>query len=123
MCAVSAWSFPEQLAADVAHHLQINSQHLLQPVSSPWGTVLNIKRELQGQGFHRTLHLVLQINQTADSQLQGCSLALLQHLPSSVFVDPYQLEDLLRLSATSYTLPDARYAYSFKLFGPLDLEL
>lgn len=66
---------------------------------------------------------------------EGCEMWLLQPLPSSIFADPYQLEDLTRAAAAtsnnsrSPSDPQQQqpqndeYRYSFKLLGPLDLEL
>lgn len=88
-----------------------------------WDSVFSIKRSLEGTGFHRTLKLELNYD-AEDVTFEGCQLSLLQLLPSSVFADPYQLEDLTRSSAGSAAEPvSGGYSYTFKLLGPLDLEL
>ena len=72
---------------------------------------LVVARSITGAGFHRTLEQNVTV--TSSKAAGGCQLATVQHLPSSVFVDPYQLEDLSRKESE----------LSFQLVGPLDLEL
>lgn len=68
-------------------------------------------RSLSGRGFHRTLRLQLRAARGGGGA--PCTVALLQPLPSGLFADPYQLEDLAR----------ARPGARFDLLGPVDLEL
>lgn len=86
--------------------------------AAPFDDGVRPSRELQGEGFHRTLHIRLQAPHLPAARTGGvaaspCRAALLQPLPSGVFADPYQLEDLQR----------SRPGTRFHLVGPLDLEL
>uniref|UniRef100_A0A383WGT5 Phosphatidylinositol-glycan biosynthesis class X protein n=1 Tax=Tetradesmus obliquus TaxID=3088 RepID=A0A383WGT5_TETOB len=58
---------------------------------------------------------------------EGCQTSLLQLLPSSIYADPYQLEDLVRSSSSDAAAGPSSTAegtaYTFQLLGPLDLEL
>jgi hypothetical protein len=102
-------------------------QHQLQDsttAGASWDIVVGIQRRLEGKGFHRTLHLQLKPAAAARehaASLDACLLSVLQPLPSSVFADPYQLEDLTRTPSNSSSKPG--YGYTFQLLGPLDLEL
>jgi hypothetical protein len=90
---------------------------------STWDSIISIQRRLDGKGFHRSLQLQIAPASTDSTQdTHGCVLSLLQPLPSSVYADPYQLEDLTR-SIDSSGSNKAGYNYVFKLLGPLDLEL
>jgi hypothetical protein len=91
-----------------------------------WDDAVSIQRRLEGKGFHRTLHLHIQPAAAAGqhfASLDACQLSLLQPLPSSVFADPYQLEDLTRIPGNSSSSHKPGYGYTFQLLGPLDLEL
>ena len=95
---------------------------------SEWGAArgssssgARVTRRLEGAGgFHRTLHLELELDVDGEAPPGGgvCRAALLQPLPSGLFADPYQLEDLARASASS-----SGGGANFSLHGPLDLEL
>jgi hypothetical protein len=83
--------------------------------AAPWaGGGVQLTRALNGAGFHRALSLRVAVPRTAAARLGACRLVLLQPLPSGLFADPYQLEDLRR---TSHAAPQS------ELLGPLDLEL
>jgi len=118
----------QTIAEELAAHLHTDTGQLTDNSfgARTWGSILSIKRSLEGTGFHRTLKLELNYD-AEDVTLEGCQLSLLQPLPSGVFADPYQLEDLTRSSAGSAAGPDSPvsggYSYTFKLLGPLDLEL
>lgn len=107
----------DTVLADLAPHLQEDASQLLEQskAAADWGSIVSIRRSLQGTGFHRSLRL--QIAPPATGSVPGCGLSLLQPLPSSIFADPYQLEDLTRTST------QVGYGYTFSLLGPLDLEL
>ncbi|GBF90927.1 hypothetical protein Rsub_03782 [Raphidocelis subcapitata] len=89
--------------------------------AAPWNSAaVRLTRELDGAGFHRTLSLrvdaagAVPAAAAAAAGPAACRLVLLQPLPSGLFADPYQLEDLRRTSPA---------APRFELLGPLDLEL
>lgn len=113
----------DSVLQELASHLGVDASTLQQPQAAWDSSSLSIHRRLEGKGFHKTLHLHLQAAAAALPQgTEGCHLSLLQPLPSSIFADPYQLEDLTRPSGSGSTRK-AGYAYTFKLLGPLDLEL
>lgn len=137
--AHSSWQVPQHIITELEAHLRAS---FVQPANTPssssaaaaavtWGGILDIHRRLDGTGFHRTLELRLApAAEGSIARFAGCSLSLLQPLPSSVFADPYQLEDVTRLSisSNSSSSSDQRhaaggYSYTFELLGPLDLEL
>jgi hypothetical protein len=107
----------DTVLAELATHLQLDAAQLQEQstAASDWGSTVSIQRNLQGTGFHRSLRL--QIAPAAAASVGACGLSLLQPLPSSIFADPYQLEDLTRTST------QVGYDYAFSLLGPLDLEL
>ena len=118
-----SWALSETVLDELNQHLGVSVQRPGDSTSRPsnWADVISIHRRLDGIGFHRTLELQLGPPTAADaSPFEGCLPLLLQPLPSSVFADPYQLEDLTRGSCQSAA---NGYDYSFKLLGPLDLEL
>jgi hypothetical protein len=101
---------PRSLAVQVAISLS-NPIKQENPRSNDRTNSVTASRLLYGSGFHRTLQQTVAVG--SSSSADACQLATVQHLPSSYFVDPYQLEDLARKEA----------GLSFELLGPLDLEL
>lgn len=112
--------FTDTVLAELASHLQLDASQLQEQstAAADWGSVVSIQRSLQGTGFHRSLRLQIAPAAAGSStrSVEGCGLSLLQPLPSSIFADPYQLEDLMRIT-------QAGYDYTFSLLGTLDLEL
>lgn len=108
----------DTVLAELASHLQLDASLLQAKSTADWGSVVSIQRSLQGTGFHRSLRLQIAPAAAGSStrSAEGCGLSLLQPLPSSIFADPYQLEDLTRST-------QAGHDYTFSLLGPLDLEL
>lgn len=111
----------DKLASSAVQHLEIATAALQE--APAWdATSTRLQRQLLDQGFHRTLKLQLfglpspgqwdALGKRAGAS-PSCSLVLLQQLPSGLFADPYQLEELQRKSIGT----------QFKLLGPLDLEL
>jgi hypothetical protein len=120
------WYIPNDLTVLIADHL-VAPAGSLKDSSSTWQHQFRIHRELHGAGFHRTLKINIQrINDDA-AHLQGCHMSLLQPLPSSIYADPYQLEDLVRSSSSNEDTVTSSLAgqssFQFQLLGPLDLEL
>lgn len=117
---------PDDLFALVAEHLIAPSAGLADS-SNTWQQQFRIHRELQGAGFHRTLVFNIKCIEQHSIDLQGCQTSLLQPLPSSIYADPYQLEDLARSSSSSLATEAIGSAgggpYNFKVLGTLDLEL
>jgi len=107
-----ASSIDPSLSAGAASRLGVPAALLDAPPPHWRSSTVNLRRHLTGQGFHRSLHMNLQLDGLIGGAAE-CRLALLQLLPSGLFADPYQLDDLQR------NAPGA----SFTLLGPLDLEL
>jgi hypothetical protein len=123
----TGWHFSESITRDLASHLGAGAaaadiQHSTDHAAS-WDSLLSIRRQLTGSGFHKTLQLELHPVPSSVGSAQACQLSLLQPLPSSIFADPYQLEDLTRGSEGSAAGAAPGYSYSFSLLGALDLEL
>jgi hypothetical protein len=105
-----------ELASAAASRLGVPEATLLAAARSAphWrGGAARLQRRLTGNGFHRTLHLDLQLDGLPSGVSGACRPALLQPLPSGLFADPYQLDDLQRAAAGA----------AFGVVGPLDLEL
>jgi hypothetical protein len=101
------------LLEEARRHLGI-TQGLGDMLAAPsWGQGVQLARRVEGSGLHADLVLDLSAEVAAAPQGSPCQAALLQVLPPAFYADPYQLEDLSRSSR----------AFSFQLFGPLDLEL
>jgi hypothetical protein len=125
------WQVPNDLAGLIADHLMAPAASI-RDSSSTWHQQFLIHRELRDAGFHRTLMYSIQRRTDNAAHLQGCQTSLLQPLPSSIYADPYQLEDLMRSTSSSgsdgsldtVTSTTARSSsFTFQLLGPLDLEL
>lgn len=101
----------EHLLQEAQQHLGIPEPQALHTLPE-WSEGVGVTRALEGAGFHQTLAVNVTVPAAAGSGA-SCRLALLQPLPPDFYADPYQLEDLARSKA----------AFSFKLLGPLDLEL
>ena len=56
-----------------------------------------VNRSLVGQGFHRELVTEVAVTLSSDVTPSRCTLLLLERLPSSLYVDTYQLDQLERL--------------------------
>jgi hypothetical protein len=121
-----AWRIPNDLAGLIADHLMIPTGSL-KDSSSTWQQQFRMHRELHGAGLHRTLIINIQRIKDDASHLRGCQISLLQPLPSSIYADPYQLEDLVRSSSSNEaelrSSTAGRSSFEFQLLGPLDLEL
>jgi hypothetical protein len=135
------------LASTLASHLGVQPALLTAATHNtlPWSSFITIDRQLQGTGFHRTLHLRLRqahpyAGDTAAADaaaspsdegaeehyhtLLGCALSLLQPLPPSIFADPYELQGITTSGGGSSSSSSSNdQAYTFTLLGPLDLEL
>lgn len=124
----TALQLTDAVVTELASILKSTHQQIVDSTTTEaaWDDTVSIQRKLQGKGFHRTLHLHIQSVAAAGQHaalLDACQLSLLQPLPSSVFADPYQLEDLTRTSGNSSSSHKPGYGYTFQLLGPLDLEL
>lgn len=112
--------------SELASNLQVDPTTLRSTIedAAAWDSIVSMQRRLDGKGFHKTLHIQIAAAAPAGSvtSFDRCLISLLQPLPSSIFADPYQLEDLTR-SAERDSSTIEGYAYSFQLLGPLDLEL
>jgi hypothetical protein len=120
------WRMPTHLAGLLADHLRAPAATLTDSTAT-WQQQFSIQRELHGNGFHQTLEYKVELHSSSLASLQGCRISLLQPLPSSIYADPYQLEDLVRSSSSSVPAGGSSTgestSYAFKLLGPLDLEL
>lgn len=87
-----------------------------------WHSKFTVDRQILGSGFHRTVSYNVQYTALVAQELRECKLALLQYLPSSLYADPYQLEDISR-AATGPAAAPTSSAFAFQLLGPVDLEL
>lgn len=125
-CHAQGLQLTESVLQDIETHVDCDMSLLRSSsvaAGSTWDSIISIQRRLDGKGFHRSFQLHIAPASTDSTQdVQGCALSLLQPLPSSIFVDPYQLEDLTRSIDSSGAHKDG-YGYNFKLLGPLDLEL
>jgi hypothetical protein len=120
------WNITHDLAGLIEDHL-VAPAGSLKDSSSTWQQQFRIHRELHGAGFHRTLTVSVQHKYDDTAHLHGCQTSLLQPLPSSIYADPYQLEDLLRSRSsnkdTVTSTAAGRRPFNFQLLGLLDLEL
>jgi hypothetical protein len=117
---------PNHLVELVADHLHAPAASLSDSTAT-WQAQFRVLRALHGAGFHRTLILTVQYSEASSQSLEGCQTSLLQPLPSSIYADPYQLEDLERSGSSDVAAAASSIAegttYKFQLLGPLDLEL
>jgi hypothetical protein len=125
---IADWSMGQRLAAEAGAALGVPPAILAQPrggaSTAEWRRAgLRLDRSLHGHGFHRTLKY--QLKRTHRRELlklvsgppRGCAVSLLQPLPSLVFADPYQLQQIVARGGQRGT------HFSFQLYGPVDLEL
>lgn len=127
-----------QLQTELAAALNLPAAHLSKS-HDPWDSSFKVEQQLLGTGFHRKVEYTVQYEALDAQELQDCQLLLLQYLPSSIYADPYQLEDMSRANSksetanistgvgnssvtTSNTGSRSATAFGFQLLGPLDLE-
>lgn len=109
----STWSslLPASLWTDITQHYHL---HIVHSAPNETNKLYSVGVAISGTGFHRQVHYAVSRAAGGQQPTQPPKQVLLiQYLPSSLFADPYQLEDVVRSKGN----------FTFRLFGPLDLEL